>query len=133
MAYVSNLAAVRAQMERARDAGLIAAAQVALNRIKRKLAGGFKTGDFTTGDSVNSATRTDPVDENGVRVIRIGTALMHNLFWTLGHVNLFTGTFERNDLWVSEFFSTANEQALAFARTFTRFMDQPRAASEAAD
>lgn len=132
MPYKSNLPAVEAQMNRARDAALIAAAQVPLNAIKEELAGGYTSGDFVTGASLNAATRTDPVTEDGVRVIRIGTNLLYNLFWEIGHLNLFTGKFERKEIWVPKLLSTAQEQALAFARTFARFMDQPRF-SEAAD
>lgn len=132
MAYTSNFAAVRAQMERARDAGLIAAAHVVINRVKDGLRGGYKTGAFVTGNVMSSVTRTDPVDENGVRVIRVGTDVNYALFWELGHENLFTGKFERKEVWVPALVETAQEQALAFARTFARFMTQ-RPVSEAAD
>jgi hypothetical protein len=137
VAYTSNLAAVRTQMNRALDAGLIAAAQVPLNAIKKALAGGYTTGDYVTGASVSAATRTDPTDENGVRVIRIGTKLGYNRDWEMGFVpargvfspGLGRATqgpigFRRKEIWVPNFFGTANEQALAFGRTFVRFMDQ---------
>lgn len=124
MAYQSNLAAVQAQMHRARDAGLIAAAQVVVNAVKEGLAGGYTSGDFVTGASVNAVTRTDPMDENGVRIIRVGTNLLYNLFWEIGHLNIFLRRFVRKEVWVPRLLSTAEEQALAFSRTFVRFMDQ---------
>jgi hypothetical protein len=132
VSYTSNFASVRAQMEQARDAGLIAAAQVVINDEKRRLAGGFTSGLFVTGNILNSVTRTEPADENGVRVIRVGTNVVYAAPWELGHVNLFSRKFERVETWVPALFSTAQQQALAFARVFARFMGQQRA-SEAAD
>lgn len=132
MPYQSFLPSVQAQMERARDAGLIAAAQVVQNRVREKLRGGFTSGLFVTGTLLNSVTRTDPVDENGVRVIRVGTDVDYAAHWELGHVNLFSRKFERQERWVPALFETANEQAAAFARVFARFMSQ-QPISEAAD
>jgi hypothetical protein len=133
MPYQSNLPAVRAQMERARDAGLIAAAQVVINDEKRRLRGGFTSGLFVTGNILNSVTRTEPTDENGVRVIRVGTDVEYAPFWELGHVNAWSRKFERVETWVLALFSTASEQAAAFSRVFARFMASQRPASEAAD
>ena len=133
MAYQSNLAAVQAQMHRARDAGLIAAAQVVVNAVKEDLAGGYTSGAFVTGNVLNSVTRTDPTDENGVRVIRVGSDVDYALFWEIGHRNLFTRRFERNEVWVPALLRTAQQQADAFARVFARFMGTQRPASEAAD
>lgn len=133
MPYASSLAAVEAQMNRARDAGLIAAAQVVVNRVKEKLAGGYTSGAFVTGHVLNSVTRTEPADENGVRVIRVGSNVNYALFWELGHVNLFTRKFERVEKWVPALVETAQQQADAFARVFARFLASQRPASEAAD
>lgn len=133
MPYVSNMATVRAQMERARDAGLVAAAQVVVNAVKESLRGGYTSGLFVTGNVLNSATRTDPVDENGVRVIRVGTNVEYAPHWELGHENIFSRKFERVEKWVPALFNTANEQAAAFGRVFARFVNQQRQASEAAD
>ena len=58
MPYVSNLPAVRAQIDRARNAGLIAAAHVVINEVKRGLTGGYTSGAFVTGRVLNSVTRT---------------------------------------------------------------------------
>ena len=109
-------------MERARDGGLIAAAQVVINAVKERLRGGYTTGAFVIGNVLGSVTRTDPVDENGVRVIRVGTNVAYAPHWEFGHDNLFTGKFERVEIWVKELFGTAAAQAVAFSRTFTRLM-----------
>jgi len=120
-------------MEQARDAGLIAAAEVVKTEVKRGLRGGYTSGAFVTGNVWNSVTRTDPTDENGVRVIRVGTNVMYALYWELGHQNLFTRKFERVEVWMPTFLSTADRQALAFARVFARFMEASERPSEAAD
>lgn len=145
MGYTSNLAAVRAQLEQARDAGLIAAAQVVVNRVKQGLRGGYTTGQHVTGHVMSSVTRTDPVDENGVRVIRVGSDVDYALFWEVGFVPA-RGVFspglgrttqgpigmQRKEVWLPALMETAPEQAAAFARVFARFMSQ-RPVSEAAD
>jgi hypothetical protein len=66
-------------------------------------------------------------------VIRVGTDVDYAAHWELGHENLFTGKFERKEVWVPALFRTANEQAAAFSRVFARFMASQRPASEAAD
>lgn len=146
MPYQSNLPAVRAQMERARDAGLIAAAQVVVNEVKQGLRGGYMSGAFVTGNVMGSVTRTEPADENGVRVIRVGTDVEYALFWELGFApapgvfspglgrgQLGPTQFRRKEVWVPALFRTANEQAAAFSRVFARFMASQRPVSEAAD
>lgn len=133
MPYASNFAAVRERMEQARDAGLIAAAHVVINEVKRGLRGGYTSGAFVTGHVWNSVTRTDPLDENGVRVIRVGTDVMYALFWEVGHRNVFTRKFERVEIWVPALLSTADRQALAFATVFARYMAETDRPSEAAD
>lgn len=133
MSYTSNFAAVRARMEQARDAGLIAMAEVVKTEVKLGLRGGYTSGAFVTGHVWNSVTRTDPVDENGVRVIRVGSDVSYALYWELGHLNLFTKKFERKEVWVPALYRTAPAQAAAFARVFERVMAAGERSSEAAD
>ena len=132
MPYRSNLPGVTAQMDRARDAALIASAQIVINEVKEKLAGGYTSGLFVTGNVLNSVTRTEPIDENGVRTIRVGTNVNYALFWEIGHRNLFSRRFERKEVWVPALLSTAQRQADAWARTYARFLSQ-QPVSEAAD
>ena len=145
MSYRSKLPAVQGQMNRARDAGLVAAAQVVINAVKQGLRGGYTSGAFVTGHVMNSVTRTEPADENGVRVIRVGSDVDYALFWEVGFVPA-RGVFspgigrstqgpiglQRKEVWVPALLRTAPEQAAAFARVFARFMGQ-RPVSEAAD
>jgi hypothetical protein len=98
--WTSNTPAVLAALREGNRRGLLAAAMVYKNRVKRDLAGGYTSGDFVTGTSVNHVTNTLPiVTPAGGRIV-VGTNLMYNLYWELGHHNLFTGHYERVRIWV---------------------------------
>jgi len=133
-------------MEQARDAGLIAAAEVVKTGVKLGLRGGYTSGLYVTGHVWNSVTRTEPADENGVRVIRVGTDVSYALYWELGFIPA-RGVFspglgrntqgpiaiQRKEIWVPTLYRTAPAQAAAFARVFERFMEASERPSEAAD
>lgn len=121
--FTSHLKSFRQKHEWAVEGGLIAAAQVALNRVKRDLRGGYTSGDFTTGQSVSAARYSNVYIENGVPTIRLGTPLLYNLFWELGHFNLFTGKFERKEVWMPAMVETRVAQARAFARAYKQRMN----------
>ncbi len=130
------------------DAGLIAGAQVLLNAVRRKLRGGYTSGAFFTGVSMNSVTRSDPVTEDGVRVIRVGGKPMYLLYWELGHYNIFTsrkglrdkvggrfrlaarfnrktkrrGKYERQERFRPALVESRTKIAEEFAATYKRFM-----------
>lgn len=126
--WTSNLAAFRARHARAVDAGLINAAEKVKSAVKRGLRGGYTSGDFATGLSVNSVTRSNPEDEFGVRTIRVGTGLLYNLFWELGHRNRWTGKFERKEVWRPALEESREAAGAAFARVYARTMGGPGAA-----
>lgn len=107
MSYESRVPEVKALMDRAAQAGLIAAAQVYINAVKRELRGGYTTGDYVTGNVINSVTRTerDPqppkqyedddgvmretpttrpqVDTDGFHIM-VGTNVIYARHWELG-------------------------------------------------
>jgi len=96
----------RAALTRASDAGLIAAAQVVTNDVRRRFRereGGYTSGDFVHdyGGVAKSITQSPPHDHNGVRRVTIGTnkrspdGFSYPLAWEMGHVNLFTRQHER--------------------------------------
>lgn len=110
-------------IDRATQAGLIAAAYVATNEVKRRLRGGYTSGMFVTGALINSVTRGEPVRErDGQWGIRVGTDRPYALWWEIGHVNLFLKRFVRVEHWRLAMIDSRNEQAAAFARAFTRVM-----------
>lgn len=122
MTYRSNFPALAARMRRARMAGLIAAATVLINAVKRGLAGGYTSGDFVTGNVLNSVTRDEPNVSGPVGTIHVGTNVPYALFWELGHVNLFTRKYERVEVWMPALLSNKEQMAAAYARAYARVM-----------
>lgn len=122
MPYQSNLSAVQEQMNRARDAGLVAAGEVYRTALKQNLRGGYKTGFWVTGETLNSIKITVPYDGADGRGVSVYTELMTALYWFAGHNNIFTRKFERVDKWTQPMVDTAPEQVAAFERTYRRFM-----------
>jgi hypothetical protein len=118
MSYQSNLPAVTARMRRARAAGLIAAATVLINAVKRGLTGGYTSGNFVTGHVRASVTRSEPEIGPTDGHIEVGTDVMYALFWELGHINLFTRKFERVEVWMPALLSTREQIQAAYARAF---------------
>lgn len=119
-AYRSFSPDVRRRYLRAIDGGLIAQAEVYRNAVKRELTGGYTSGDFVTGNVLNSVTRTEPRYDGRGHAITVGTNVLYALFWELGHYNLFTRRFERVEIWRPKMAETAQAQRAAFARVFNR-------------
>jgi hypothetical protein len=86
--------------------------------------GGFTTGDFATGTAANKIT-VGPILAMG-RVghygIQVGTSVLYHLFWELGHINLFTGKYERVETLRPAIEESREEQEAAFLRQFQRAM-----------
>ena len=122
--YKSNLPNVLAQMARARDAGLVAAGEVVRTEVKKGLRGGYTSGAFVTGNVWNSVRRTDPMDTEQGRGVAVFSEVNYALFWEVGHQNLFTGKYERVEVWHPALLNTAPEQLAAFNRVFARFMGE---------
>lgn len=122
MPYQSNLPAVTQRMQQATAAALLAAAAVVENEVKEGLRGGFKTGDFVTGLSVASVTHSEPQRDAEGAFILVGTSLLYNLYWELGHLSRWTRRFERKEVWMPALLSTRAQQLAAYQRTYLRFM-----------
>lgn len=126
MAYRSNLPAVRAELTAARRAGLIAAATVYQNAVKRALTGGYTSGAFVTGYVRASVAISEPeVPPNGPGRILIGTNVPYAAYWELGHVNLFLRKYVRVEKWWPAFIENAQAMRDAYTRTFRRFAGGP--------
>jgi hypothetical protein len=94
MAYRSNADAVVREFRRGVDTGLVRAGAVLVAAVQDKLAGGYTTGDFTTGRNMNSVYATPPASDRGGRVVVVTTRQTdpsYPFFWEEGHVNLFAG------------------------------------------
>lgn len=100
MAYQSHAAAAIAQLARAVDAGLVAAAALYQGEMKRRLQEGYTSGDYVTGHSARSVVVTDPEPgPGGSRQIRVGTNVDYNRMWELGFVHGATGRHWRVEKW----------------------------------
>lgn len=125
---------VRAQFDAATRAALEAAGNVLANEVKRALRGGYRSslgnqGDFVTGTSLNHVRVAPPVltgDRSGrlryrgEAYIRVGTDLLYNLFWEVGHFNLFTMSYERDEKWGPATKRATPRAFQAFRRVFQK-------------
>lgn len=102
--------------------GLVAAATVIQNAVKRGLRGGYTSGDFVTGTNVNHVLRSEPEFRGGIGEIRVGTDLnpCYPLFWEIGHYNIFTRKFERKEVWGPAYHDSRDDAIAAFQRVFAR-------------
>ena len=122
--YQSNLPAVLAKMNAARDAALIAAAEVVRTEVKLRLRGGYTSGQFVTGNVWNSVKLSAPTDDPEGRGVRVYTDVTYALYWEVGHLNTFTRKYERKEVWHPALLETAPQQMAAFNRVFARFMGE---------
>jgi hypothetical protein len=119
-AFRSNLPAFIRAMDDAAPKGLLAGAYVVANQVKRNLRGGYTSGDFVTGASVNHVTIGQVFQEGTGWVIKVGTDLLYNLFWELGHHNIFTRKFERVEKWRPALVDSRFEAMQAYTRVYTQ-------------
>lgn len=115
-------------------AGLRAGGYLIANEIKRSLRGGYRSslgnkGDFTTGTSLNHVRLGEPVVRPDRASIRVGTDLLYNLFWEVGHHNIFTRHFERDEKWGPAFNRALPSARRAFQRTFQRTLEAAHGAA----
>lgn len=115
----------RRKYAQAVDAGLVASGYQYYNELKRRLAGGYTTGDYVTGNVLNSITVSPPFDRNGVRTVLIGTSQTdppYPAYWEFGHFNIFTGRFERVEHWRESMLAAEGAMFDAFGRAFGRVL-----------
>jgi hypothetical protein len=111
--------------EQAVAKALTAGGTVLWNEIRRSLRGGYLSslgnkGQFVTGASLAHCTLSPPRLQGGKWTVSIGTDLKYNLFWEVGHHNLFTRHYERDEKWVPAF-RRVRSQAVS---TFQTVMDR---------
>jgi hypothetical protein len=105
--------------------GLESRARVIWREWKKQMQlhhGGFTTGDFQTGTAQGKIT-LGPVlamGQIGQYSVQVGTSLLYHLFWELGHMNLFTGKYERVETLRPAIEDSRAEQEAAFLRQFLR-------------
>lgn len=113
--FTSHLPELEALHTRAVDNGLKAGGRELQTAVKKKyktrgMKGGYTTGADATGLTMDSVTLSDPVTEDGVRVLRVGlpsgkrnpgdgaTVGLVALFWELGHTTR-NGAQRRVETW----------------------------------
>lgn len=125
-------------LQRAQTSALKAEAQVYRNALKRALRGGNKgyifqtsTGNvgkivdgirepFYQGILYNSIFISEVSFNSDGGSIRVGTPLLYALYWEIGHHNIFTRNFERDDIWQRTFDATRQQALDAYYRVFGR-------------
>ncbi len=95
MTYRAN-PAVRRQWLAGVDRGLTAAAEFYTKRVRARLLKGYTTGHFAHGmrGVAGRVMYTKPYDYGGGRAVTMGTSttdVPYEVFWELGHVNIFIG------------------------------------------
>lgn len=113
----SQVAQVKDSLEGAQNAGLVAAGYSMRNSVLRELRGGYHSslgnhGDFVSGTSLNHVTVSPVQRQSTGATIKVGTDLLYNLYWELGHHNIFTRHFERDPKW-GPAYEKGKAQALA--------------------
>jgi len=120
----SNRAQVEARMAQAEDDALFAAAQVYRNAMTKALLGGYTSGRFYSGMQgvAGSVAVSTPQRDPGGAFIVVGTNVTYAKFWELGHLNLFTGKYERVEKWRPALEQEAPNILATYARVYGRLM-----------
>lgn len=97
--FTSRADVVQRAMTDALAAGLAAAGNQYADRVGRRLAFGYTSGDFVTGNVAGSVEVTPVARTPSGLEVKVGSNVDYALFWELGHVNLFTRRYERVEIW----------------------------------
>ena len=120
----SNREAVEARMAQAEADALVGAAQIYRNAMTEALKGGYTSGAFYSGMQgiAGSVAVSEPQrDQVGAYVV-VGTNVPYGKFWELGHMNLFTGKFERVEKWRPVLEREAPAMIARFQHLYARLM-----------
>lgn len=128
-----------ALLSRAVDEGLKAGGRVLQPAVRKRykergFKGGYTTGADATGLTIDSIALSDPVTEDGVRVLRVGlpsgirqpgdsaTVGEVALFWELGHT-MRNGVRRRVETWRPVAEESRHQVAAAFEKRFAAVMN----------
>lgn len=132
---------VTARYDRAAKAGVTASAQVLLNALKRAYNSYYTSEDFRSTLQIRQALRRSNAEKGpdgyfamvGVPTATVtpkgGTKAVDRgmvaLYWELGHHNLFSRKYEREQIAVPTATESAQAMSDAWARTIKRYMEAP--------
>lgn len=119
--FTSRADVVQRAMHDALAAGLAAAGNQYADRVGRRLAFGYTSGDFVTGNVAGSVEVTPVERIPGGLEVKVGSNVDYALFWELGHVNLFTA---RHTATAEAFFAEGGYQRVEIWRPFLVEMRQ---------
>ena len=127
MSYTGSVAgAFRSRHERATVMALRAAAQVVVNGLKEPkpngLRGGYTSGDFVTGETLNSIFVTEPQRDGDGMSVLVATDLMRAVYWEYGHYNIFLRRFVREERWRPTLDRKADDVFRVFQRAYASAM-----------
>jgi hypothetical protein len=120
----SNRDQVEARMRQAEADALIGAGQVYRNAMTEALQGGYTSGAFYSGMQgiAGSVSVSEPQRDPQGAYIVVGTNAVYGKHWELGHMNLFTGKFERVEKWRPTLESKAGEIIAKYAAVYGKLM-----------
>ena len=129
MPYTGGLALVfRTRHDKAVDGALKVGAQVIVNGLKDSkplgLRGGYTSGDFVSGTLLNSIFISEVFKSASGKFRLIGTNLDYALFWEVGHFNLFTQRYERQERWRPTLLRKLDQAYEAYHRAYATAMNQ---------
>jgi hypothetical protein len=107
----------RQQFDSAVPQGLTAAAEIYHGALRRKLLRGYTTGKFVTGTVAASVQIAAPSVDADEWNLRVGTNLMYALYWEMGHHNVFTHRYEREQVWLETLGLSGSAMAAAMGHT----------------
>lgn len=102
--------------------GLAAGGQLLVRELKKAHGDSYyKGGAFRTGQVRQSIKKTAPFWMNGW-MLQVGTKLIFPLYWELGHVNVFSGKYERVRIWTPTYLAQVQAIQAEFGATLKRYM-----------
>ena len=121
-AFTGNLAKWEKDDKAATDKALKDVATFVKNAIRDRLIRGFKSGRFVDGQTAASLEVSRLSTVKGERVIRVGANTKLGgwkaRLWELGHVNKWTGRFERVQHWANTFALISGQIPEMFRRSY---------------
>lgn len=124
--WLDNSAVFLRAVRPAQEKGLLAQAYVLKNAVVKELTpSGYHTtlgnyGDFAVG-TIRASVDVGPVYDSPEGLsVRVGTPEKVALYWELGHHNIFTRHFERDERWRPAYEGCREEMVTAYGRRFTR-------------
>jgi hypothetical protein len=125
MSYTGGMAQMFERRHgRAVDDALRAGAEEYIEGLKEQkpagLKGGYTSGAFSDDRQIDSLYVGDPFTNKGARAVFVFTDAKWAPAWEYGHINLFTGKYERQERWGPTLIRKQEDIFAAEARAYRR-------------